>query len=68
MSRVDVRERERLLNTVLLCSMVGLIVALAVATLLVYEESPADRSQKAAAPKERGQRHLEQTPMARLGK
>lgn len=39
MSRLDVKERERLANTLVLCSLVGLVMALAVATVMVYEES-----------------------------
>lgn len=65
MSALDVRERERLVNTVVLCSMVGLIMALAVATVMIYEEASSDRPQSAGTPSERGQLHAE-TPTERL--
>ena len=58
---MDMRERERLINTVILCGMVGLILALAVATVMVYEESSADHPQPAGTPHDRGQLHAETT-------
>lgn len=42
MTPQELRERERLINTIIFCGMVGLILALAVATAMVYEESSAD--------------------------
>lgn len=61
MSRLEVRERERLVNRVVLCGMVGLVMALVVATVMVYEESSADHPQPAGTPHDRGRLHAETT-------
>ncbi len=61
MSRLELRERERLVTTVVLCSVVGLIMALVVATVMVYEESSADHPQPAGTPHDPGQLHAETT-------
>ena len=61
MSRLEVRERERLVNTLVLCGVVGLVMALAVATVMVYEESSSAYPQSAGTPDDRGQTHTETT-------
>ncbi len=53
MSPLEERERERLVKTAVLWSSVGILMALAVATVLVYEEAPVDRHQTAAIPNDR---------------
>ena len=42
MSRLDGREAERTLNTILLCGMGGLLMGLVGATVLIYLESEPD--------------------------
>ncbi len=61
MSRLEMRERERLVNTVVLCSVVGLVLALAVATVVVYDEPSADRPQTARTSNDRAQPPTEST-------
>ena len=61
MSRLEMRERERRANTVVLCGVVGLVMALAVATIMVYLRSSADHPQTARTPNDRAQLPTETT-------
>ena len=68
MSTVEMKERERLINTVVLCGGLGLLMAIAVATVLVYEESPAERLKPAKISNDRGQLQAEERTTEPRGK
>ena len=68
MSTVEMKERERHINTVVLCGGLGLLMAIAVATVLVYEESPAERLQPARISNDREQLQAEEKTTDPRGK
>lgn len=55
MSRRGTKDRERFVNTVVLWGLLGLVMALAVATGIAYEGSASDHPQPGGTPEDRGQ-------------